>query len=449
VRLPLDYKSVKLSQEAQQMDPKVKKRSRPATNVHKPAEIIGSAYQKPKELTESFARLDLPVLFFGETGSGKELFATHYMDTSTREGKRRIINCAEFTSEILASEVFGHVQGAFTGAIRDRAGLFKTCKDGILFLDELGEASPDFQSAILRAVEGNSFRPVGSDDESSSDVTVIAATSNLSRIREDLKQRFHILMMPPLQKCDIFELSKYFLKKPLKQEILMELASRDFPGNVRELEKSCQRLRIEGGETIFSKTHITPIQGEFDYRRFSLEAETWQRYFQPIIDRHNLRYRYRYLPRPDMESVSKFEREVGSSGLQLSAMLNLLGHGVEKIESHNPIPSRRISELLPAFIRKMDAVFQRGVLPFVLEKFVSEIAGKSTDYQVITDDIGPYLNMSYDEALGRFALRYLDKQIEKHGTIREAAKQMVVNEHTFRNRRARVKQRLHKISRGE
>lgn len=189
----------------------------------KSEEIIGQAYKEPKRLTEQFAKSDYSVLFVGETGSGKERFAQRYMKKNPRHGEKRSINCAAFTDELLGSEVFGHVKGAFTGAVKSRDGLLTACKDGVLFLDELGAASSAFQTTLLRVREDQKYSPVGADSEKESDVRLIAATNDLSGIREDLKQAFNIIVIPPLQAFDIPLLAEHFLERPLTENALNEL----------------------------------------------------------------------------------------------------------------------------------------------------------------------------------------------------------------------------------
>ena len=163
-------------------------------------QIIGEAYRELQEIVKKYAEEDLPVLFSGDTGTGKELFLKLYMDSSKRLGKKKTINCAALSDELLRSEVFGHEKGAFTGAIKDRKGLLETCNGGILALDEIGDATPQFQAAILRVSEGNSYFTLGSDEQKTSDTLIIAATNKVKGLRQDLMERFHILHIPPLQK---------------------------------------------------------------------------------------------------------------------------------------------------------------------------------------------------------------------------------------------------------
>jgi len=242
--------------------------------VHSEPKIIGNAYQKVISHIKKYAENDLQVLFIGETGSGKELFARLYMNRSKRRGKKQTVNCAAWPEQLLRSEVFGHVKGAYTDAVVDRKGYLKTCDNGILFLDELGDASPEFQAAILRVSEMNSFNALGSDKEEKPDTLIIAATNRPNQIRQDLKMRFRIIPIPPLQKFDIPALSKHFLGKPLREDILKELMERQYPGNVRELESTCKELKARRGSDIFSKreSSLNISQGDFDYDRYEREV---------------------------------------------------------------------------------------------------------------------------------------------------------------------------------
>jgi len=262
--------------------------------------IVGKAYKELKKLVKQYAINDKPIILFGETGSGKELFAKLFMEECKKKGKRkgeqRSINCAAFIDEMLRSEIFGHVKGAFTNAINTRKGLFPVCNDGILFLDELGSASKEFQAAILRVAERNSYSPVGSDKEEISNTLIIAATSNLSDIRDDLKRRFHIIPIPPLQSFDIAEIAKHHLNRSLKEEVLAELKAQEFPGNVRQLLKRCDQLDIEkGGEVFCKKPDSKKETILFDYQRFRREIKIWNKYIQPLINEHgpkNLKHKY-------------------------------------------------------------------------------------------------------------------------------------------------------------
>jgi len=263
--------------------------------------IIGEAYRELQNLVKLYAKEDLPVLFYGETGTGKELFMRFYMDESVRHGKKMTINCAAVSDSLLRSEVFGHERGAFTGADRKRLGKIAACNKGILALDEIGDATPEFQAAILRVSEANSYSPLGGDVEIEANTLIIGATNNLEKVRHDLKERFHILPIPPLQKEDIPALASHFLKKTLTEEVIQELTCREYPGNIRELKRVCERLRTERGAKLFSKKKNAISLSNFDYHRFRRELNTWNKYIQPLIDYYGKehgfeKYRYKYMP---------------------------------------------------------------------------------------------------------------------------------------------------------
>jgi len=116
-------------------------------------QIIGYAYKGLKQIVEKYAQAKSPVLFVGERGAGKELFASYYIKCSEcSKEKVSKVNCTAFPRELLSSEIFGHVEGAFTGATHDKPGFIAVCDGGILFLDELGAASREFQTLILRVI---------------------------------------------------------------------------------------------------------------------------------------------------------------------------------------------------------------------------------------------------------------------------------------------------------
>jgi DNA-binding NtrC family response regulator len=261
--------------------------------------IIGKAYEELKHIVTQYAKNNYNVLFVGESGSGKELFAEFFMANSEREGKKLSQNCAGVPDNLLESEVFGHIKGAFTGAISERKGKLKTCDKGILFLDEIGDASEKFQAAINRVVEQNSYSKLGGDTEiKDTNTLIIGATNKPQGLRDDLKNRFHILYVPPLQKMDIPSLAEKFLGKPLKKEYIEKLIDREYPGNVRELNRECEKLKALKGEKIFSKKSQNYFNSAwyFDYERYVRENEIWNNYLQPLIDRHGPRYlKYKYM----------------------------------------------------------------------------------------------------------------------------------------------------------
>jgi two-component system NtrC family response regulator len=204
-----------------------------------------------------------PVLITGETGTGKELIARAIHRSGVRSRQPFIIlDCSVLNKNLLESELFGHVRGAFTGAVADKRGVFEMAAGSTLFLDEIGEMSPDTQVKLLRVLEEGTFRPVGSPEEKKVSVRIIAATNRdlksmiqKGTFREDLYYRINVLtiQLPVLRERteDIPALIEYFVKKLNGQhgvsrqfapETLGQLAAYSYPGNVRELRNIVERV---------------------------------------------------------------------------------------------------------------------------------------------------------------------------------------------------------------
>ena len=234
-------------------------------------ELIGEsmAIREVFRDVEKVARTDSTVLITGESGTGKELVARAVHRNSDRFDKPLVvINCGAIPGELLESELFGHEKGAFTGAHRTRIGRFEMADNGTIFLDEIGDMSPDLQVKLLRVLQEQSFERVGSTKPLKVDVRIIAATNkNLQhairdgKFREDLFYRLNVIpiQVPPLRerKSDIPLLKDFFLsrlggrrrhdRKRMKSfsEAAMELMMKyDWPGNVRELENTIERLSV-------------------------------------------------------------------------------------------------------------------------------------------------------------------------------------------------------------
>jgi len=206
------------------------------------------------------------VLILGETGTGKELVARAIHYNSDRSEKPFLpVNCAALTESLLESELFGYVKGAFTGAVKDKQGVFETADGGTVFLDEIGDISPRLQQVLLRVLENGEIQPVGSTTRKKVDVRVVAATNrNLeelmrtSAFRADLYYRLNVisLRLPSLaeRKEDIAALASHFLRKystennksitGITKEALRMLETYDWPGNVRELENVIERATL-------------------------------------------------------------------------------------------------------------------------------------------------------------------------------------------------------------
>jgi transcriptional regulator with PAS, ATPase and Fis domain len=207
--------------------------------------------------TRAGAAGDCSVLILGETGTGKELFARIVHESSLRAGNPFVaLNCGALSSELLGSELFGHVRGAFTGAVSDRSGVFVAASGGTLFLDEIGELPREQQPHLLRVLETRQVRPVGSSEVRSVDVRFVAATNRLDPIgsaamRADLYHRVAtvVIELPPLRErsSDIPLLVREFVRRASSEERLIAprtmeaLTEYHWPGNVRELMYAVQR----------------------------------------------------------------------------------------------------------------------------------------------------------------------------------------------------------------
>ncbi|MGE4618950.1 MAG: sigma-54 dependent transcriptional regulator [Planctomycetota bacterium] len=219
--------------------------------------------QELLEVVERIAPTDSTVLVTGESGCGKELVARAIHDGShRRDGQFVAVNCSAFAEGLLESELFGHVRGAFTGAVEDRKGVFLNADGGTLFLDEVADMSLSTQVRILRALEDRKVVPVGGDQELATDVRILAATNKnlveevrLGNFREDLFYRLNVipLHLPPLRERleDLPLLAGHFLHRHCEQmgkiihglsdEAWQSLHGHSWPGNVRELENVIQR----------------------------------------------------------------------------------------------------------------------------------------------------------------------------------------------------------------
>jgi DNA-binding NtrC family response regulator len=243
--------------------------------------IAGSAVmQDVLELAARVAPLDTTVLVYGESGTGKEFIVRMIHDQSPRVGGPFVsINCAALTETLLESELFGHVRGAFTGAVRDKAGLFEVAGNGTLFLDEIGEVAPTVQAKLLRALQEREIRRVGAERTIKVNARVVAATNRDLRaavaagtFREDLYFRLgaFVITVPPLRdrREDIPPLVHDFVGRAatrVKKEVtnvspdaMTALMSYSWPGNVRELEHAIERAVIVARGTSIRLRELPP-----------------------------------------------------------------------------------------------------------------------------------------------------------------------------------------------
>jgi two-component system, NtrC family, response regulator HydG len=256
--------------------------------------LIGQSAALAKEIKriQKVARSKSTVLIIGETGTGKELIATAIHQHSPRAGKPfQVVNCAALSETLLESELFGHVKGAFTGAVSDKKGILEAADGGTLFLDEIGDMPLSMQAKLLRTLESGDVQPVGSHTTRRVDVRFVAATHrNLAeavkeeRFREDLFYRLHAqgaIRVPPLRERreDIPLLVHHFIDQTAREnglhvdgiafDALRKLTNYAWPGNVRELRNVVQGMVIEAEhptlgmedlpEAFRSTTDIVPV----------------------------------------------------------------------------------------------------------------------------------------------------------------------------------------------
>jgi two-component system response regulator HupR/HoxA len=234
-------------------------------------ELVGhsAAMQQVFQLLDKIARSESTVLIHGESGTGKELIARAIHYHGPRAKKAFVVqNCSAFNDNLLESALFGHVRGAFTGAVKDQKGLFEVADGGTFFLDEVGDMSPALQVKLLRVLQEGTLTPVGATKPVKVDVRIIAAShKELSKMvergefREDLYYRINVLKMvvPPLRDRieDMPLLVEHFLHKHyhgtgapprLSPEAMTGLAGYRWPGNIRELENEIERLMVLGAD---------------------------------------------------------------------------------------------------------------------------------------------------------------------------------------------------------
>ena len=242
--------------------------------VAKQYEMVGSSenLDQIREIIDKVADTDARVLITGPNGSGKELVAHHIHEKSSRNKRPLIeVNCAAIPSELIESELFGHVKGSFTGAHKDKEGKFELADGGTIFLDEIGDMSLPAQAKVLRALQEGKITRVGGDKEIKVDVRVLAATNkdlrkeiNDGKFREDLYHRLAVIVIevPGLndRREDIEQLVNHFAvqiaensgmpAKEFSKDAIKTLEKLDWTGNIRELRNVVERMLILGGTPI-------------------------------------------------------------------------------------------------------------------------------------------------------------------------------------------------------
>ena len=231
------------------------------------------------KLIASVATARMPVLIRGETGTGKEVIAkTIHYNSAEADEPFVAVNCTAVPESLLESELFGHVRGAFTGAISDRKGRFELASDGTIFLDEIGDVTPTFQAKLLRVLQDGEFYPVGAEQPEKTGARVIAATHrDLERLvtegkfREDLYYRLRIveIVVPPLRERagDIPELARFLVRRAaassghtepvIGDDAMAALVAHEWRGNVRELENCLTRATVLAAGNVVRPEHLS------------------------------------------------------------------------------------------------------------------------------------------------------------------------------------------------
>ncbi|CCH49273.1 sigma-54-dependent transcriptional regulator [Pseudodesulfovibrio piezophilus] len=248
-------------------------------------ELVGDSLplRRLKDGVQAVAGSDYTVLIRGESGTGKELVAqTIHQLSGRRNSPLLTVNCPAIPDQLLESELFGHVKGAFTGADRDRKGIFVSADGGTLLLDEIGDISPGIQTKLLRALQEGEIRPVGSSRTIPVDVRILASTNQPledkikdGSFREDLYYRLNVLNInvPALrERCDdIVILARHFLTlsceemkvkpKSMTPEAVAYLTTKSWPGNVRELQNFVRRLAVFSSGELLDLPHLRLVEG--------------------------------------------------------------------------------------------------------------------------------------------------------------------------------------------
>ncbi len=314
------------------------------------SELIGQseAMRKVFFLLDKMTDSNHSVVIFGESGTGKELVARaiHY-NGPRKNGPFWAENCAAISESLLESELFGHVKGAFSGADKDKPGLFELASGGTVFLDEITEMPERMQKKLLRVLQEREVRPVGSRSTRKVDVRILASSNRdlkelvrEGRFREDLYYRLNVISirLPPLRerRSDILPLLRHFAGEdaPIRPDFLQKLLEYDWPGNVRELENEVHRLHAMGVEE-FSADVLSPkICGQNSPRGTGQTLDSWVgRPLRQVVDEVTERLIKRALDEVDWHRT----RAAEMLGIPTSTLFNKMKkYGLDKVFSRKP-----------------------------------------------------------------------------------------------------------------
>jgi transcriptional regulator with GAF, ATPase, and Fis domain len=270
--------------------------SKYAAGVERFSGIVGTSPEIMSVLNSisDIANSKAPVMICGESGTGKELAARAIHDQSPRKNKLFVpLNCGALPENLLESELFGHVKGAFTGAIRDKKGRFELADGGTIFLDEIGDISPAMQVKLLRVLQEGTFERIGGEKTYKVDVRVISATNKdlnvemaEGRFREDLFYRLNVipLSLPPLRErgSDVIILAEYILTNSAQEAgrkrihfsapVIDAFLAYDWPGNIRELQNWIQYALLKCKGDVIELNHL-PASSNWDLAKHSVSLE--------------------------------------------------------------------------------------------------------------------------------------------------------------------------------
>ena len=294
------------------------------------------------------------ILLEGESGTGKELFAKAIHAHSRRSGQQFVaVDCSTFSASLLESELFGHVKGAFTGAVKNKSGIFEIADGGTLFLDEVANLSLDVQGKILRVMESRQFKAVGGEVPQTTDMRIVAATNrNLKKMvdngefRNDLYYRLNVLPIhiPPLRdrRDDIPQLAYHFLRifckkmgrriQGFSDDALKSLIHYDWPGNVRQLKNVVERLVIMCDDKVLGHGHLSgnlKVESSQSHSIIPPTLGELKAAKQDLLDRHYRPLEKAFLLQALEQAAWNITRAAGHVGMQRSNFSTLMKkHGL-------------------------------------------------------------------------------------------------------------------------